>query len=98
MFPKLVPLHTNRCSQRLQINQEQEQEDIEAILAQLVPEAGYTITTEPMGPGGCYVHTLMVHLGVPGHPEPLVFETGKIGHQAAGAVTLAWGESTRPRC
>jgi len=58
-----------------------------------VPEAGYTITTEPMGPGGCDVHTVMVHLGAQGHPELLVFETGKIGRQAAGAVTLAWGES-----
>jgi len=39
------------------------------------------------------VHTLTVHLGQPGHPEPLVFETGKIGRQAAGAVLLTRGNS-----
>ena len=29
----------------------------------------------------------------PGHPEPLVIETGVIGHQAAGAITLTRGET-----
>ena len=40
------------------------------------------------------VHTLTVHLGQPGHPEPLIFETGRIGRQAAGAVLLTRGETS----
>jgi len=69
------------------------EEDITAILAKPVPERGFSLQTENTGPGGCAVHTLTVNLGAPGHPEPLVFQTGKIGRQAAGAVTLTCGES-----
>jgi len=69
------------------------EEDITAILAKPVPERGFSLQTENSGPGGCAVHTLTVNLGAPGHPEPLVFQTGKIGRQAAGAVTLTCGES-----
>ena len=56
-----------------------------------VPPASHSIETKEtkLGP----VHTLTVHLGQPGHPEPLVFETGRIGRQAAGAILLTRGES-----
>ena len=56
-----------------------------------VPPSGHSIETKQtkLGP----VHTLTVHLGQPGHPEPLVFETGRIGRQAAGAILLTRGES-----
>ena len=56
-----------------------------------VPTASHTVETKEtkLGP----VHTLTVHLGQPGHPEPLVFETGRIGRQAAGAILLTRGES-----
>jgi len=56
-----------------------------------VPPASHTVETKQtkLGP----VHTLTVHLGQPGHPEPLVFETGRIGRQAAGAILLTRGES-----
>ena len=56
-----------------------------------VPPAGHHVTTEQtkLGP----VHTLTVHLGQPGNSEPLVFETGRIGRQAAGAILLTRGES-----
>ena len=56
-----------------------------------VPPASHSIETKQtkLGP----VHTLTVHLGQPGHPEPLVFETGRIGRQAAGAILLTRGES-----
>jgi len=56
-----------------------------------IPPASHTVETKQtkLGP----VHTLTVHLGQPGHPEPLVFETGRIGRQAAGAILLTRGES-----
>ena len=56
-----------------------------------IPPASHSIETKQtkLGP----VHTLTVHLGQPGHPEPLVFETGRIGRQAAGAILLTRGES-----
>ena len=56
-----------------------------------VPPAGHHVTTQQtkLGP----VHTLTVHLGQPGNNEPLVFETGRIGRQAAGAILLTRGES-----
>ena len=56
-----------------------------------VPPASHTVETKQtkLGP----VHTLTVHLGQTGHPEPLVFETGRIGRQAAGAILLTRGES-----
>ena len=56
-----------------------------------VPPASHTVETKQtkLGP----VHTLTVHLGQPGHPEPLIFETGRIGRQAAGAILLTRGES-----
>lgn len=58
-----------------------------------VPPASHSIQVTNSGPGGSPVTTLTVHLGMPGHPDPLVFETGKIGRQAAGAVTLTRGET-----
>jgi polyribonucleotide nucleotidyltransferase len=79
---------------------EVEEEEVEdpkevmaAMLAEPVPERGFIIEETSDGPGGCAVHTLTVHMGAPGHPEPLVFETGKIGRQAAGSVTLKRGET-----
>jgi len=39
------------------------------------------------------VHTLTVHLGKPGHAEPIVIETGCIGRQASAAVTLTYGDT-----
>ncbi len=56
-----------------------------------VPPAGHHVTTTQtkLGP----VHILTVHLGQPGNSEPFVFETGRIGRQAAGAILLTRGES-----
>jgi len=56
-----------------------------------IPPASHSVETKEtkLGP----VHTLTVNLGQPGHPEPLVFETGRIGRQAAGAILLTRGES-----
>ena len=56
-----------------------------------VPPAGHHVTTTQtkLGP----VHILTVHLGQPGNNEPFVFETGRIGRQAAGAILLTRGES-----
>jgi polyribonucleotide nucleotidyltransferase len=58
-----------------------------------VPPPSYTVETTPTAPGSGSVHTLTIHLGSPGHPEPIVIQTGKIGRQAGGAVTLTRGES-----
>ncbi len=58
-----------------------------------VPPPSHTIEVTNDGPAGAPVTTLTVHLGMPGHPEPLVFQTGKIGRQAAGAVTLTRGDT-----
>ena len=58
-----------------------------------VPPASYTVTSSSSAPGGGDTHTLTLHLGKPGHPEPIVIETGKIGRQASAAVTLTRGDS-----
>ena len=58
-----------------------------------VPPASYTLETTPTAPGGGSVHTLTINIGAPGHPDPIVIQTGKIGRQASGAVTLTRGES-----
>jgi len=59
-----------------------------------VPPASYSINTvEKSESSPSAVTTLTVHLGAPGHPDPLVFETGKVGRQAAGAVMLTRGET-----
>ena len=58
-----------------------------------VPPASYEITSSPTAPGGGSVHTLTINLGAPGHPDPIVIETGKVGRQASAAVTLTRGDS-----
>jgi len=65
--------------------------DLLASLNEPVPVAGHSVESRETKTGT--VHTLTVHLGMPGHPEPLVFETGRIGRQAAGAVLLTRGDS-----
>lgn len=58
-----------------------------------VPPASHHIEVTNDGPAGAQVTTLTVNVGMPGHPEPFVFQTGKIGRQAAGAVTLTRGDT-----
>ena len=60
-----------------------------------VPPASFEVTTvDDAGPSKSGpVHTLTINLGQPGHPDPIVIETGKIGRQASGAVTLTRGDS-----
>lgn len=58
-----------------------------------VPPASHSMEVTNDGPAGAPVTTLTINLGMPGHPEPLVFQTGKIGRQAAGAVTLTRGDT-----
>lgn len=58
-----------------------------------VPPTSYSVETSPTAPGGGSVHTLTINLGAPGHPEPIVIQTGKIGRQASGAVTVTRGDS-----
>jgi len=72
----------------------EEEEEFELIL-EAVPPASYSVTTLPdSGPAGVgSVHSLTINLGAPGHPDPIVIETGRIGRQAASAVTLTRGES-----
>eukprot|EP00957_Ditylum_brightwellii_P065078 4936072-Ditylum_brightwellii.AAC.1 len=65
----------------------------EKVVLEPVPPASFSIESDNSGPSGSTVHTLTVNLGAPGHPEPLVFETGKIGRQAAGSVRLTRGDT-----
>lgn len=71
----------------------EEEETEEPLVLCDVPPASHFIEVTNDGPSGAPVTTLTVHLGMPGHPEPLVFQTGKIGRQAAGAVTLTRGDT-----
>mmetsp|Transcript_25226 Transcript_25226/g.79148 ORF Transcript_25226/g.79148 Transcript_25226/m.79148 type:complete len:263 (-) Transcript_25226:283-1071(-) len=57
------------------------------VLPEASPSAGHTLETTPFG------SKLTVNLGAPGSEEPLVFETGKIGRQANGAVMLTVGDT-----
>eukprot|EP00536_Pseudo-nitzschia_multiseries_P006027 jgi/Psemu1/318796/estExt_fgenesh1_pm.C_1240005 len=58
----------------------------------------YSIETNNNGPAGGEVHRLTIHK-LPGQKEddenehPIVIETGKIGRQASGAVTLQRGDT-----
>ena len=73
---------------------EKEEEEVEeALVLESVPPASYNIETTNIGPAGAPVTTLTVNLGTPGHPDPLIFQTGKIGRQAAGAITLSRGDT-----
>lgn len=58
-------------------------------------DAPFSVDTAPTGPGEGSVHTLTFHK-IPGQSEdtpPIVIQTGKIGRQAAGAVTLTRGDT-----
>ena len=59
------------------------EEEIEEIIA----EAGHTIESTSN------IHTLTINLGYPNNPQPLIFETGKLGRQASGAIMLTRGET-----
>ncbi|KAL3782948.1 hypothetical protein ACHAW5_002729 [Stephanodiscus triporus] len=54
-----------------------------------VPPPSFAVVSSESGS----VHTLTMHLGKPGHPEPIVVETGRIGRQASAAVTLTRGDT-----
>lgn len=58
-----------------------------------VPPASHSIEQSDNGPANGPTTKLTINLGYPGHPEPLVIETGVIGRQAAGAITLTRGET-----
>ncbi len=74
-------------------DEEEKEEEKQPLVLEEVPPASHHIETSSDGPAGGSTTKLTVHLGAPGHPEPLVFETGKIGRQAAGAITLTRGET-----
>jgi polyribonucleotide nucleotidyltransferase len=58
--------------------------------------SNYSIESDNSGPAGADVHRLVIH-NLPGQgeedKESIVIETGKIGRQAAGAVTLTRGDT-----
>lgn len=85
-------LHPPKDSDERNVISSSEEEDEPLVLCE-VPPASHSIQITNDGPGGSPVTTLTVHLGMPGHPDPLVFQTGKIGRQAAGAVTLTRGDT-----
>ena len=68
-------------------------ENEEPLVLEPVPPASHSLETSQNGPAGSTVTTLTVHLGAPGHPDPIVIQTGKVGRQAAGAVTLTRGDT-----
>ena len=63
------------------------------LVLEAVPPASHSLETTATGPAGGPVTTLTVHLGAPGHPDPIVLQTGRVGRQAAGAVTLTRGDT-----
>ena len=68
-------------------------ENEEPLVLEPVPPASHSLETSQNGPAGGTVTTLTVHLGAPGHPDPIVIQTCKVGRQAAGAVTLTRGDT-----
>lgn len=68
-------------------------EEQEPLVLEEVPPASHSLEQSDNGPSGSRITTLTVNLGAPGHPEPIVIETGKVGRQAAGAVTLTRGDT-----
>jgi hypothetical protein len=74
-------------------SEEEDGETFELVLEDVPPASHSVVSTPGAGPAGATVHTLTVHLGSPGHPDPIVIETGKIGRQASAAVTLTRGNS-----
>jgi polyribonucleotide nucleotidyltransferase len=69
----------------------EEEEEEEEVFECDVPVGEFKIETTTDGPAGGTTHKLTVNLGAGG--EPLIFETGKIGRLAAGAVTLTRGDT-----
>lgn len=59
----------------------------------------HSLDVSDSGPAGSKVHTLTIdslpgdHLAETGQSQPIVIQTGKIGRQAAGAVTLTRGDT-----
>ena len=73
--------------------EEKEEEPPQPLVLEAVPPASHSLETTATGPAGGTVTTLTVHLGAPGHPDPIVLQTGRVGRQAAGAVTLTRGDT-----
>jgi polyribonucleotide nucleotidyltransferase len=69
-----------------------------ALTATPIASSYYEVEKDNSGPGGGDVYRLIIN-SLPGqkeddeHGHPIVIETGKIGRQAAGAVTLTRGET-----
>lgn len=82
---------TATCSSTASSSKASENE--EPLVLEPVPPASHSLETSQNGPAGGTVTTLTVHLGAPGHPDPIVIQTGKVGRQAAGAVTLTRGDT-----
>ena len=84
-----------------EVEETKKEEEFKLVLDTNVPPASYTITSstphDASSPGSSgsssVVHTLTIHLGMPGHPDPIILQTGKIGRQASGSVTLTRGDS-----
>ena len=72
---------------------EKEEEPPQPLVLEAVPPASHSLEATATGPAGGPVATLTVHLGAPGHPDPIVLQTGRVGRQAAGAVTLTRGDT-----
>lgn len=72
---------------------ETETKNTEPLVLEEVPSKSFDIQVESDGPGSSSTTTLTINLGFKGHPEPLVFETGRIGRQASGAITLTRGDT-----
>ena len=67
-------------------------EEESAIETTAASSAGsFSLESDNKGPSDDAVHTLTINL--PYEETPLIIQTGKIGRQAAGAVTLSRGET-----
>ena len=71
----------------------EEEEPYKLVLEEAPPPSFEVISTPGTLSNKGTVHKLSINLGKPGHTQPVVIETGKIGRQAACAVTLTRGDS-----
>ena len=91
--PHTIVYSSDEGSLEIDENSKVNGDDTISLILEEVPPPSFSIETNANGPAGSPVTTLSIHLGAAGHPEPLIIESGKIGRQAAGAVTLTRGET-----
>ena len=86
---------SSTTSEKIEEEEEDELLPFKLILEEPPGPPSYQIESIPnSSPGNSgSVHTLTINLGAPGTSDPIILQTGKIGRQASGAVTLTRGNT-----